>query len=159
MANKLTRTSEFITFDGSLSVSTLHQRPDRLRNPTPPRPHRRPRSPTGSTPRTDSSGLRHPAVAQTSSGNVRKCRSAIGSSPTRPPGRPGPSGQSGDPQTHSRFVEPPIRNAWNNTIFGTDSTLTTWVTWLAEDGSGGAHCGPGPRKGRQSLDLTLGQGC
>ena len=35
------------------------------------------------------------------------------------------------------FGAVPIRNAWNNTIFGTESTLTTWVTWLAEDGSGG----------------------
>ena len=31
----------------------------------------------------------------------------------------------------------PIRSAWDNTIFGTDSTIKTWVTWLADDGSSG----------------------
>ena len=35
------------------------------------------------------------------------------------------------------FGAVPIRSAWDNTVFGTDSTLKTWVTWLAEDGSSG----------------------
>jgi hypothetical protein len=35
------------------------------------------------------------------------------------------------------FGPVPIRSAWDNTVFGTDSTLRTWVTWLAEDGSSG----------------------
>ncbi len=30
-----------------------------------------------------------------------------------------------------------IRVAWDNTIFGTDSTIETWATWLAEDGASG----------------------
>jgi hypothetical protein len=35
------------------------------------------------------------------------------------------------------FGAVPIRAAWDNTIFGTDSTIRTWATWLAEDGSSG----------------------
>ena len=35
------------------------------------------------------------------------------------------------------FGSVPIREGWDNTIFGTDSTLETWITWLARDGSGG----------------------
>jgi hypothetical protein len=35
------------------------------------------------------------------------------------------------------FGPVPIRTAWDNTIFGTDSTIKTWVTWLADDGSSG----------------------
>ena len=35
------------------------------------------------------------------------------------------------------FGPVPIRDAWDNTVFGTDSTFKTWVTWLADDGSVG----------------------
>lgn len=35
------------------------------------------------------------------------------------------------------FGPVPIRDAWDNTVFGTDSTFKTWVTWLSDDGSGG----------------------
>ena len=35
------------------------------------------------------------------------------------------------------FGPVPIRSAWDNTIFGTGSTIKTWVTWLADDGSNG----------------------
>lgn len=35
------------------------------------------------------------------------------------------------------FGPVPIRSAWDNTVFGTDSTIKTWVTWLADDGSSG----------------------
>ncbi|MGI9643299.1 MAG: hypothetical protein ACR2N9_10995 [Acidimicrobiia bacterium] len=35
------------------------------------------------------------------------------------------------------FGAVPIRSAWDNTVFGTNSTLTTWTTWLAADGSSG----------------------
>lgn len=35
------------------------------------------------------------------------------------------------------FGPVPIRDAWDNTVFDTDSTIKTWVTWLADDGSSG----------------------
>jgi hypothetical protein len=35
------------------------------------------------------------------------------------------------------FGQVPYRQAWANTIFGTNSTIKTWTSWLSEDGASG----------------------
>lgn len=63
--------------------------------------------------------------------------------------------QPGAVMDDTAFGAVPIRSAWRNTIFGLDAKITTWATWLAEDGSSGGSLWTWSGKARNGEPFNL----